>query len=65
MTYQVQKALRNLKYILLNERSQPLKAKHCLISTSGHSGKEETGDSKRITDSRGGKGDKQVAQRHV
>lgn len=42
MTYQVQKALRNLKYILLNERSQPLKAKHCLISTSGHSGKEET-----------------------
>jgi len=44
-----EKTWENLKFILLNERSQPEKATYCVISTNWHTGKRQyyTGSKKK------------------
>jgi len=42
-----EKTRRKPKCVLLSERSQATKARHCMIPTTGHSGKGKTTDSKK------------------
>ena len=64
-----EKTWENLKFILLNERSQSEKATYCVISTNWHTGKRQyyTGSKKKkkIGGFRGIKRDEQMQLRRI